>query len=214
VQNQAEQGIDCGGPCAYLCSFQVAQPVVRFAQPIASSLGRTDVIAYIDNSNPAAAAKGVGYQVTLYGSNHALIAQSSGTVDLAPGATVPVFIPGLFSGQQQATQAFLTLTPASINFFSAQKSSLIPEVGSPSLSGSVNNPRIQATLSNPSTEVPLTDVHVVATVFDASGNVITASATVIPSIPASGQATALFTWNAPFARPPARVDVIPLAPLP
>ena len=214
VQNENEAGIDCGGPCPYLCTFQVAAPVVRFAQPISGQTGRTDVIAYIDNSNPSAAAKGINFTATLYGATHLLVANYSGTLDLAPSATVPLFIPGIFSGQQQVTQAFVTLDSSTIHFFAAQKSPVLPTVGSPSLSGTINNPRIQATISNPDTVNALTNVHVVATVFDASGNVVAASATVLPLIPASGGVTALFTWNTAFARPAARVDIIPITELP
>ncbi len=72
-------------------------------------------------------------------------------------------------------------------------------------------PRVTATVENPAvTDLP--SVKLIATLFDASGNVVAASQTVTPSIPGQGSVEATFTW--PAALPPvARIDIRPVLPL-
>ena len=66
IQNQNEEGIDCGGSCTYLCTASEAEPSVRFARTFSPLPGRTDVIAYVDNPNTNAAAKQAPYKIELY----------------------------------------------------------------------------------------------------------------------------------------------------
>src|SRR3989344_8220214 len=107
VQNQEETGIDCGGPCSYLCKEQQHPPTVLFTKAIQNGEGRIDVIAYIENKNPDAAAKNVPYSITLYGAGQALVQKVTGTLDLLPSASVPGFVPGISSGGQKGGNAFL-----------------------------------------------------------------------------------------------------------
>ena len=214
VQNQGEAGIDCGGPCPYLCTADEHTPTVLFTKALPSGAGRTDIIASIENVNANAAAKSVPYTVTLYGVGQVLIQRASGTVDLPPGATVPVFLPGVVNGNQQVMGAFLTIDSSKPRWFAmASDPRVMPVVSNTTLSGSTASPRIDAILANPSTSA-LTDVPAVVLVHDAGGEVIAASRTIVPSIPAQGQATATFTWNAAFTAAPAAIEVIPVVPLP
>ncbi len=212
-QNQAEQGVDCGGPCPYLCAEQVAQPIVRFVRPLPGLHGRTDILAYVDNPNAAAASRGARYTLALYGADRALLAELQGTLDLPPASTVPLFVPGVSSGAAPVSQAFLSFDTSTLRFFTATKP-LVPIMNGYTLGGSTDAPRVEATLVNPSAESALDNVRVVGAVFDSSGEVIAASATLVPRIAAGGSAQALFTWTAPFASAPARVDVLPVPSLP
>lgn len=214
VQNQGEAGIDCGGPCPYLCTAQVAPPTVLFATTLQGAPGRTDVIASVENVNAAAGAKNVPYTLTIYGAGQLFVQSVQGTLDLPPAATVPVFIPGVVTGTQTKVHAFLSIDTAAIKWTAMPHDPrLLPVVSNTSISGASTTPRVTATLSNPST-TPLSDVPAVVLVRDAQGNVIAASSTIVPSVPAQGQATATFTWNAPFPGAPAAIEVDPTVPLP
>ncbi len=213
-QNQGELGIDCGGPCPYLCTTQVYPPTVLFTKAIPNGAGRVDIAASVENVNAAAAAKDVPYTVTLYGADQVLVQQVTGTVDLPPSSTVPVFIPGIASGNQQAVHAFLTIDPAAPRWFTLTSDPRVqPVVSNTTLSGSDESPRIDATLSNASVTA-LANVPMVVFVHNAQGDVIAASQTVVPLIPPQGQATATFTWNGAFSSVPAAIEVIPVIPLP
>ncbi|MHB1163567.1 MAG: hypothetical protein ACYCZZ_03570 [Minisyncoccota bacterium] len=214
IQNQDETGIDCGGSCPYLCTAQVYPPTVLFTKALLKDGGRTDIIASIENVNAGVAAKDVPYTVTLYGAGQVLVQQVTGTLDLPPSTSVPVFIPGIPSGNQKTVRAFLTIASTSPKWFTMTSDSRTkPVVSNITLSGSSSSPRVDAVLTNASVTA-LTDVPVVVIVHDTQGEVIAASRTILPTIPAQGQATATFTWNSAFAGVPAEIDVLPVIALP
>jgi hypothetical protein len=213
VQNQGEQGIDCGGPCPYLCTATEQPPVVLFTQVL--NVGRrTDLIAEVENKNSNAAAKDVPYTISLYNAKHALIQKVNGTIDLLPATTEPVYIPAVYSGTQKVTSAFLSINSSLPEWFILTKNSyVVPTVSNITKSGTVSNPRIEATITNPSFSA-LTDVTVIIFVHDAKNNVIAASRTLIPSLDGQGQAIATFTWNNPFPSAPALFQIVPIPQLP
>ena len=214
VQSQGEDGIDCGGPCAYLCTALVQPPTVLFTKAIQNGAGRIDVIAEVENKNADSAAKNVPYRITLHGTGQVLIQEVSGTLDLPPGVTVPVFIPGIASGKQTVVSAFLDIAPSSPEWFAlATDPRIVPTVSNTTQGGSTDAPRIEAILANGSAST-LTDVQVIVLVHDTYKNVIAASKTIVPVIPAQGKATATFTWNTAFSGVPASIEVVPIIPLP
>ncbi len=214
VQNQDEGGIDCDGPCPYLCAARLQPPTVLFTKALTNTAGRTDIIASVENKNAGVAAKNVPYRVALYGADRLLIQEVSGTLDLPPGASVPVFIPGIVSGKQTVAGAFLSIDDSSPRWFRmASDPRIVPTVVTTKPSGTTAMPRFEVTLLN-SSVVTLTDVMAIILVRDDKGEVIAASSTVVPAIPAQGQATATFTWNSAFLSAPASIQVVPIIPLP
>lgn len=213
TQNQDEAGIDCGGPCPYLCTADQQPPTVLFTKAFQNVPGRTDVIAEVENKN-AAAAKGVPYRLTLYGTGQSLIQQVMGTVDLPPGAKVPVYVPGITSGKQTVTSAFLQIDADAPRWFLLPNDPrVLPAVSNTTLGVSTSSPRIDAVLTNQSVAA-LTNVRVIVFVHGVTGEVIAASQTIIPAIPPQGYATATFTWNNAFSSAPATIEVVPIIPLP
>jgi len=214
VQNQGETGVDCGGPCPYLCTDQQLPPTVLFTKAVSNGAGRLDVIASVDNKNTIAAAANVPYRVRVYGANQALLREVTGTIDLPPLTTVPVFLPGLASSQQAVTNVFLEIDPTAPKWFTLSPDPrILPKVTNTKLGGTINAPRVEAVLANPSI-TPLSNVPVVVMVRDKDGNVIGASSTVVPLIAAQGSAAALFTWNGAFAGTPTALEVVPVISLP
>ena len=214
VQNQSEAGIDCGGPCPYLCTSQEQPPIVLFTQVLRNSAGRTDIIAMVENKNATAAAKNIPFTITLYGVNHIFIQQVNGMLDLPPGATEPVYVPGIVSGNEKVTSAFLDIAASAPQWFAlAVDNRIMPIVSNTTKSSSLSGPRIDATLTNQSVTA-LTNVEAIVLVYDVKKNIIAASQTIVPSIPAQGQADATFTWNNAFPGVPSLIEVVPMIPLP
>lgn len=212
-QNQGEAGIDCGGSCSYLCTAQMQPPTVLFTKAIPNGTGRMDVIAMIENKNVSAAAKNIPYRVTLYGRGQVVIQEVTGTIDLPPGASVPVFVPGTPSGKQAVLNAFLDIAPSAPRWFVlSDYGRVVPTVSDTKQGGTTSAPRIEATLANPST-TELTNVRAIVLVRNAKGDVVAASSTIVPIIPAQGQTTATFTWNSAFADVPASIEVVPVVSL-
>ncbi|MDD2657875.1 MAG: hypothetical protein PHD04_04450 [Candidatus Pacebacteria bacterium] len=214
LQNQGEAGIDCGGSCAYLCAADEQPPTVLFAKALSNGAGRASVIASVENKNASVAAKDVPYRVRLYGAGRSLIQEVTGTLDLPPGATIPVFIPSITSGKQVVVATFFDIDPSSPKWFQmSDDPRILPRVSSTKQGGTSSAPRIEATLVNSSTNM-LSNVETIVLVRDEKGDVIAASRTIVSAIPAGGQSTATFTWNSAFPGIPASIEVVPVIPLP
>jgi hypothetical protein len=219
IQNQDEAGIDCSGSCPHLCSALVQPPAVLFTKVLQNG-NRTDVIALIENKNTEAAAKNVPYRVSLYGEGQLFVREITGTVDLPPRTTKPIFLQGVVSGlpaqagEQSIVNAFLEIVPSAPKWFTLTVDPrVVPTVLNATLIGTVSNPRVEAKLMNPSS-APLSNVQAIVLVSDANKNVIAASATVVPTISAQGESTATFTWNNAFVGTPVSAEVVPIIPLP
>jgi len=210
-QNQDESGVDCGGACTRVCEAQSLAPSVEFVRPLMPQVGRTDVIAYVVNPNTKAIAKDVPYTIELYGENGSVIAQRQGTVDLPPGATLPIFIPQFYLGTEPVERAFLTFA-TSTTFVTYEDKRIIPRYNDDAQITGTDSPRITASFSNPSA-YPVRNIPVIATVFDSNGIAIAASQTLLAALPPQGSAQVTFVWNQPFIASPARVDVVPLVEL-
>jgi len=213
IQNQNEEGIDCGGSCSYLCIGLQRPPTVLFTKIITNGAGRTDVVASVENINATSAAKNVPYTVTIYGAKQVFVQEVTGTLDLPPSSTVPVFISGVSTGNQKVLHAFFAIASSSPQWFSMNNQNIKPMVLNTLLGGATTTPRVDAIISNTSV-VTLSDVPIIIFVHDEQGEIIAASKTILPTIPAQGKATATFTWGAPFVRSPAAIEVIPVAVLP
>ncbi len=209
IQNRDEVGIDCGGSyCTYLCTSQIQEPVVRIQpRPLQNVDKRTDVIAYVDNTNSSAAVKNAPYTLELYGTGNQLLVKKEGTVNLPPHSTVPIFIPNILQGKR-ATTGFLTFDTRAMRWFKSITSPPTLPISNIQVVGGAT-PRITATIKNPTANA-LYHVKVVIAVFNTAGNVIAASQTIEPIIPAQGTASLVFTWNVPFTDTPAKEEVWPL----
>ena len=219
-QNQGETGIDCGGPCSTVCSAgtattpgsAVAQPAtVSFVRALRQS-GRTDVIAYVTNPNRDAYSAGAHMTLDLYTSDDEDL-RTHLALDIPAGKSVPVFIPGAATGTVTIRQAFLAFDAGYPVWTKQAQPPSVPTTSGIDVENADTQPRVTATLHN-TLATPLTNVYVVATVFDASGTAIAASRTVVQTLPGQGTAPLIFTWNEPFSAPPARVELVPLSSVP
>jgi hypothetical protein len=208
-QDQGEDGVDCGGPCPYLCAVDEAAPRVTFVRPVSPQVGRTDIIAYIDNENPDAGAVGASYTLELYNSDGTVLATHSGSINLPPGTTVPLYLSDVYTGREVVTQAFLSIDPTSLKWQQTDVRPILPIPSNIQIQNT-QTPKITATLTNPVAR-EFDEETVVATVFDQSNNAIGASQTVIPILAPQGTAQITFTWNRPFSGTPVRVEILPAA---
>jgi hypothetical protein len=209
--NQDEVGVDCGGSCSTLCSSQVASSTVRFARTLIQS-GRTDVIAYVDNTNSTAFAKDAAMTLEAYKSDGTLVTAHV-KVTLPPRASVPVFIPGIASAGAGIRQAFLTFDTGSPVWMRGSATDPTMRVDNIVTLTPETKPRITANLVN-QTARPQYDTVVTVTIFDTDGTAMAASQTIVPILPAQGTAPMVFTWNEPFAAPVVRVDMVPTSAAP
>lgn len=203
--NGDETGVDCGGSCTRICSIDARPAEVSFSRALTQS-GRTDVIAYVRNPNRDAAASNADLSIELYSADGLLVTART-SMYLPPASVVPLFVPGVLDQAYDVQQVFATVD--STAWVRAEEMPAQLQVGDVITRDQATRPRITAVVSNPEPRVAY-DVPVVVTVFDAEGNAIAASRTVIDSIPGQGSAPIVFTWNEPWPGIAARVEVMPL----
>lgn len=201
-QNQDENGIDCGGSCAYLCSADVEPARVAFVRALMNLSGRTDLIAYVENRNALAEAKNAPYVAEIFDAQGRLLGTREGIVDLPARAIVPVFVPGIGAGS--AARAFLTIAETT-------KWRLPSNAKEPLTVGTVSmiqgdKARVTAPIENLSPRDEF-DRTVVAVVFNANGEAVAATQTVLRVVSAFGKTDAVFTWNEPFPEGAVRAEV-------
>lgn len=214
AQNQDEEGIDCGGSCAYLCRAGEEAPITPVPRLLRNASGRSDLVASIENRNSDAAAKNVSFSVKVYDAQFAFVREITGSLDLPPRTVMPIFIPGVAGASEGEMHASLEIATSTLHWVRvAGDPRIVPVVAHTQLSGTTTAPRVEAILTNPSI-TSLSRIPVVALVRDtASGNVIAASQTVVTIVP-QGETKAIFTWNEPFKSLSVRIEVIPVVPLP
>ena len=196
LQNGAEAGVDCGGSCARICSFQVAEPQVQWARSFEIAEGRYNAVAYIENSNQYAGTPELAYTFKLYDADGVIVERKGITV-LPPNSVYPVFEGRIQTGLRIPTQTVIELEPVSV-WLSADAGREQFQISNRTLSGVGTMPRLTANITNNGVSAA-DSIEVIATIFDSKGNALTASETVVPSLPARGSQTLTFTWPNPIA---------------
>lgn len=198
AQNGSETGVDCGGACTRICAAEVVAPRVVWAKSFRVVDGQYNAVAYIENRNRSAASPVVGYTFTLKQGSTTL-AERTGRTVLPPGSTYPVFEGRIaVPSGSSPTETTLTLAPVDV---------WVPAVigrdqfrtTDITLSGADASPRLRAVVEN-TTIAPARDVEVVATIFDAEGNPVTASQTLVDELPGQERREVYFTWPEPIAK--------------
>lgn len=208
-RNQDEVGIDCGGSCQYLCLSQVAPLQILWSRSFSTTPGSYNAVAYIENPNQRAAIETIPYVFRLYDSNNVLVTERFGETFVSTQGITPIFEPKIETGSRVVTRTtFEFLQPSPWQEITSPKEL---EVVSQRLSSGNRAPRVDAEVTNDGFE-PLQNVVIVGIVFNAQGNAIGASQTVIPVLPARTTSPVFFVWPQPFNEPIAKIEVIPRIP--
>lgn len=190
VQNGDEHGIDCGGSCALLCRNESQPPKVLWSRAFLTAPGTYTAAAYVENDNPGAGARRVGYAFQLFDADNKLIIEHDGVVDLPPVQTIAVI---------ETNIPIPNRTPVRTLFSFAQEPVwyAIPKTQVPALKLSDQSladdaSRLSATLTN-NTFGDVRAVTVAAVLFDATGTARAASRSVL-SVAAKSSSPVVFTF--------------------
>ena len=207
-QNQGEQGIDCGGPCVKLCPSSFLPPEVIWtkAEPVAPGL--YNVAAYIINNNLSGAAYGVPYEMQLFDAEGVLITYKYGTVDIPPHRNTLAFEGSIATEKRVPTKAIITLGAPPWVKQTDELDNLV--IVDKKYSEDQNSSSLQVTLKNVGV-TPYDDLTVYAVLYDANGNTLDFSRTVIDTVPANGgTVTAPFTWPVSHSGEVVSIEVLPV----
>src|SRR3989344_926544 len=197
LKNGGEQGIDCGGSCRLLCTTQIAKPVSRWDPRVFEvTPGNYSVIAYLENPNVNGTVTIAPYTFKLYDKENTLVYERSGTTFIPKGETFAIFEGDIQTGERVPTRATFDFNGLLVW---EREVTPLPDISviNKALSGEDSSPRVDATVKNDSRS-RVSNLELVAIVYDGSGNAIGVSRTFIDNLEKGETKQIVFTWPRPF----------------
>ena len=204
IQNNAEEGIDCGGGCQLVCSFSVTDLNVRWARAFEVGAGVYNFAAVIENPNLDKKTV-IPYYFRAYDEDNLLITETFGSVELDPAEITAVFEPSVSTGTRKIDRVFIEFDTQAQWIFSERIDPPLISDGF-SIASTDSFPRLEATVRNMTNE-PVRGATIVAILYDENDNVYQSSRTFVDYIAAQDRARAYFTWRKPFEEKIKSVDI-------
>lgn len=209
AQNGDETGVDCGGSCIKVCSAQAIAPIILWQRlfPANTDQGFWSVVAEVNNPNASASVKDIGYLFKIYDDQGVPIGEKSGVAAFPANSVTPVFDSYIPTGKHIPVRATFEFTsePEWYKIGSRLRDIEITGENSENITSA---PRVTATIQNRGLNEER-NIEVVAIVYDAVGNAIAASRTVVDSLAKNESQQIAFTWRIPFARAVSRIEIVP-----
>ncbi len=195
-QNQNERGVDCGGPCALQCRSDVSPIKIDWVKLFETRPGTYYAIASVENPNFNTGTSKLPYTVRVYDANGTKILERSGQTFALPNERFYVFEGNLQTGDQVPAKVEMTFSKV-VDWIKTAAELPAMSITNRTLENSDTRPKLVATLSNDSGDT-IRDVSVTTMIYDAKGNQIAGSATLVDKVPPGQTAPITFTWSQGF----------------
>ncbi len=208
IQNQGEQGLDCGGPCAKLCRAQYTDPFVlwtRWSKVLSN--GTYSVLAYAENPNVGVGAQNVSYTFAIRDKDGILLNEGGGITYIPANPIFVVYSDGINIGDKIPGRIEFNFGTSTINWENIQNKEIGLMAVSKDLINEDTKPKLLVTLKN-ITLNPIQHIQSVAILYDVDGNAIAFSKTLIDSIAQNGMANIVFTWPETFTSKVYKIDIV------
>ncbi|MDO8590834.1 MAG: hypothetical protein Q7R65_02550 [bacterium] len=205
-KNQGELGVDCGGPCSVLCKASALDLIVHWQRVFRVKDGVYNALAYVENPNLGSGADSISYLFKLYDKDNLLIYERRGQTFVPANKIFGVFESNISTGISIPARAFFEFSQAPV----WRKESNLEEtlaVTNPLLSSEAGLPRLTASLENRGVD-PAYNIEVVSVVYDATGNAIASSRTIVDSVGKDTSVPIVFTWPEVFPAAATRVELL------
>ncbi len=209
-QNGDEVGIDCGGSCTVFCSSQVSDVVVLWSRAFHVAGDRYNILAYIENQNPAAEIKDINYEFRLYDAENKFIGLRDGHTSISPNGRAAIFEPGVNVGNKipKTTLFKFTSTPVWLKADLSVQNRAVLEVVDKQLEQTDIAPRLTATIAN-NTIYNVQNIEFAAIIYDENDNAVAVSKTYLDAVPKNSKREIFFTWNEPLTGSVFKTEIIP-----
>lgn len=210
-QNGDEVGVDCGGTCAKACINQVDDVSVLWSRIFRVVPGRYNAVAYLVNHNENAVVNKINYRFRFADENNIYIGKRDGSTYVPPAGSFAVFEPAIDMGNSTPVYATFEFTEApEWTFVSEEKINQAKVlVSNINLTNTNASPRLSASVRN-SSLFSIPDVNVVAILYDASRNAVSASRTYLDILNPEETKDINFTWPEPFENVVVAQEIIPI----
>lgn len=208
-QNGDETGIDVGGSCPSANPIETRSVVVLWARPFLIADDVYAVAAYFENQNFNRGIQSVPYRFRVYDVENILIAERYGETFFGPNQRSAIVETAIKVGNRTPANVFFDfLQQPTWRVTDERWSTSNIVVQEQELVNIDSAPRLTATLENRSLR-PISDIEVIALLYNRAGNAVSASKTYVPMISQNSTADVFFTWPGPFPEEVVQVEVIP-----
>ncbi len=195
IMNREERGVDCGGVCARVCTFDAIPLVTSWVESFEVMDGQYNAVAYIQNKNTDIGIQKLIYTFKLY-DDRGLITERTGDISVSGIGEYPIFEGRIATGDRIPTRTEIVFD--SYEWMKSLNTEGDFSLISRELSGADALPRLTAKIRNADL-VNVDDVEIVATIFDSRRNPLTASRTVVENFSGRTTEDIVFTWPQPIA---------------
>ncbi len=207
VQNQDEQGVDCGGVCPIVCSFATVDPVLLWTRSFEVSEGIYNVAALVENPNAKVEAFGVPYSFKIYDKDNILVAERRGRVDIPARGIIPIFERTIIVGERTPSRSPSFEFTRDFEWISSDREQPLLSVKEKVLTEKDGLTRLDVVIKNETVRT-VEDIEVTGILSDRGGNVIAVSQTIIDSISKNNLDSIVFTWPGLLSEETSKVEVI------
>ncbi len=205
-QNQNEEGVDCGGPCAKQCLGDIRNLNVLWTKFFKIGEGRYDVAAMIKNPNAAMGLASLKYRVNLYDKDNILIVSKQGETFITPDEIFPIFEGNIIVVGSHLPSRVSLEFEQNPNWQKARIEKFSLVVSKKQFFNEMPFPKLVIGLENKSIN-PAENIFMAVVLYDQNGNAEGASITKVDSVSEEAPQDVIFTWPQPLAEAPASIEI-------
>ena len=218
VMNQSEIGVDCGGECPS-CALPARPLLSVWTNVFPLAPGVYAAAAYVENQNDSLYVPSVQYEMKFYDATGLYIDRASSFTTINPKGVTPIFVPIVRSGERRISSVEFSFVdepvfqevPRTVKFTTLDSSI------TPSLGGAHGTATVRS-----SSETVAREVEFVLIAYDANGNAVAASSTIVEDVASDTEYSLQYTWvnslrterpGCPASGCPAVVERIEIVPI-
>lgn len=203
VQNQKEEGVDCGGPCL-TCVKEVKEPIVLWTRFFKTSKENSyNLAGLVRNQNYNLGLGVLTYRFKLYDERNILIAVAEGKTFLNPADEMLIFEPNISANKRIPARAILELIPQNWKVDENRFLRAIHLKDKKFLDEDFS--KVEVIFENQNI-FPVEGIQAQIVLIDENGNAYEASKTVIERIEGENLKKIVFSWPRRL-KEPAAIDV-------
>jgi hypothetical protein len=199
----------CDGPCP---TAGALSPIVHWTRVFRVREGVYSAVAYVENPNINIVAHNVKYTFKLYDTDNVLVYEIHGQTYIPARKAFGIFEGAIPVGSRLPTRAVFRFDEQPVW---QPVVAISPElnINNQSLSDEQSAPKLQADIVNPSVADVNMTIEVIAILYDASGDAIASSKTIVDRLSSNQPNRLTFTWPEPFRSKVERIEILYKTPL-
>ncbi|MCM2339359.1 MAG: hypothetical protein NDI62_02805 [Burkholderiales bacterium] len=210
-KNGDETGVDCGGSCVLMCTFEVDKISVLWTRAFEVIPGRYNAVAYLENLNKNSTINKIKYRFRFSDKDNLYIGKREGETYIPAKGKFAIFEPAI--GVGNAIPVYSSFEFTEVPFWTSVSEEKLNQLkilfSDVKLEDKDTKPRLSATIKNDSL-FTIPEMSVVAILYDENGNAVSASRTYLDVVEKEETKEINFTWPLPILSNIVTKEIIPM----